>query len=151
MAPASSVPVFVVLLGASNLSLSFPVVARQLTERFSSHSGSSDALGLIALSITKLQDPRSLNLRVHSQVEANRAFDRLFEAFISEYQEKWRRPRDPRIIGVFLEVSGLVELTSVNMYSNQSFLALVQIGDHDLATTLAGRLETVSPPSRTTA
>lgn len=118
---------------------------KQLVARLDSNENTVPSFGILCLSITKIEGTTDLVLQARSQSVASRAFDGLFQTFISRYRRKWKSPRDPRIVAVLLEVSGLVELTGENRYSMQNFFALVPIGDHAVVERLADKLSSISP------
>lgn len=97
---------------------------KQLSLRFEAHDGPLHPLGVVAVSVTKLVNPESLVLRAPTQEVANQGFDQHLKSFINTYESKWKHPRDPRVIGALLEISGIAQLEHPNLYVTSSYVGI---------------------------
>ncbi len=81
---------------------------RQLEVLYEQADVPQRARGLVALSATKVINPRGKNLVSPSRDGLARALAGLTESFVEEHRSKWRNPRDSRTLGCLVELRSLV-------------------------------------------
>ena len=77
----------------------------QLENRYKSHNGTNKPRGIIAISLTKVLNPKQDIFVTKNTETLQSSTERMMDDFHKEYKSKWFLPRDKRTIGVLIYFS----------------------------------------------
>jgi hypothetical protein len=77
----------------------------QLKKRFESSNEPGEAVGILALSVTKLLNPTLGSLKSDSVIEVSETAGRHIDQFMARYAKHWSDPTDRRFLGTIISLN----------------------------------------------
>jgi hypothetical protein len=118
---------------------------RQLIRRYTEHPAPEKALGIVSISISKMQNEGGRFLKVSKESELSPIVDGLFDKFVTRFQKVWAKIRDPRTVAVLLHLNAPARVEDLRLLTMVRYFVIINLSasgsqNAELARAISGKL-----------